>query len=176
MRKRTFALYAVAFVLQLALGCAAHANLLSNGDFESGNTGWSSPMSFFFGRTHPLEPSGSVSGSGLEFRWIPVEGATWYQVWIVMPDKTSLTSWVQGATRWTPDVASFDPGSYTWYVRAWKPDGSGPWSEGAWFSVPSPSSYSWSGSSSVVYYGTRGTNSLPFSTREEYLAWLRLQE
>ncbi len=69
--------------------------------------------------------------------WTPVDGATWYQLWIRRNGKTYYTAWLnQTDTEWT---ASFDfaGGDYEWWVQGWGPSaGASPWSGPNRFSLP----------------------------------------
>jgi hypothetical protein len=40
------------------------------------------------------------------------------------------------AGQYSADMSRFRNGNYTWWMRAWSPDGMGPWSKGMPFSLP----------------------------------------
>jgi hypothetical protein len=96
---------------------------------------WSSGLLFNYGHCAALSPSGSVTaGRRPDFLWTQVNGATWYGLLIQRNGEEHAKVWVQGGTTWQ-DTVSMPYGDYTWWVRGWKPDGPGPWSDGLSFDV-----------------------------------------
>ncbi len=64
------------------------------------------------------------------FYWLPVEGATWYQLVIRRNGLAHTSVWVEDARSWTPP-ADLAGGDYRWWVRSWGPEtGMGAWSDG----------------------------------------------
>jgi hypothetical protein len=107
---------------------------------------WSQTASFTYGVPELLGPVGTVLGTRQpEFTWTRVDAAEWYNVWVGRDGGPSSSYWVSNTTaaadmagpatfQWTPPSA-LRFGSFDWYVRAWNPDGVGPWSEGLAFEI-----------------------------------------
>jgi len=55
------------------------------------------------------------------FRWPAVDGATWYQLVIRRNESAYLSTWIEGATTWSPSANGLPGGDYEWWVRAWGP-------------------------------------------------------
>ena len=111
-----------------------------------------------YGQTEPYYSSRTPT-----FMWTPVEGATWYQIYLSYADSTGtalLKQWVRGDNSWTIS-AGFDlyPGEeYSWWVRAY--DGScGSWSNRADFTV---------GHLKIISVGPSSFNHV----RPDYPGWL----
>jgi len=114
---------------------------------ELGNGAWSSSRSFtvFLPLPPPqtISPTGAVPTLSPTYRWQPVAGATWYQLWVNDSTGTRVNQWytaaqvnaASGECSITPSVP-LTPGNCTWWVRAWNsPQGNGPWSSGRTFLV-----------------------------------------
>jgi len=86
------------------------------------------------GRGHAACPQGVAAERRPEFRWEPVQDATWYQITINRNNTLHTRQWLEGAASYTP-AADLQYGSYRWWVRTWNPDGYGPLSAPMDFSV-----------------------------------------
>ncbi len=91
----------------------------------------------------PLGPFGLVQGSTPTYRWSPVSGATWYQLWVNDSTGTVINRWYtaaqvdaqSGECSVTPQD-SLQWGHARWWVRAWSPAAdAGSWSDAASFRV-----------------------------------------
>ena len=101
-----------------------------------GNGPWSAPGAFQIagnipgapGATTPISPSGLITNPQPTFSWNAVTNATWYKVWIDKDGAKYSADWIEGSTSWQPAEALL-PGIYTWRVKTWGPNGTGPWSD-----------------------------------------------
>jgi len=110
-----------------------------------GEGDWSDAVSFDYGVAIPVAPQGSLLGSRRpQFSWTGVDRATWYEVLVKRNGISDRQQWVQTGTNYTfPTDILY--GAYEWWVRAWNPDGMGPWSGAAAFDSGSPITSSASG-------------------------------
>jgi hypothetical protein len=117
---------------------------------EFGFCPWYGPLSFQVGGDcgvpSPLAPFGSVVPGAVEFSWQPVDGATWYQLWVSGPSGIVVNRWYtaaavgagSGVARVVPE-AIFSGGGFNWWVRSWSSGtGNCPWSAATEFSVGLP--------------------------------------
>lgn len=89
------------------------------------------------GLSQPLSPDGVTADTRRPtFTWSTVNNATWYRFRLNHNGSPLADLWLEGTTAWTPaeDLAE---GPYTWWIRTWNPDGSGPWSPAAQMQIPS---------------------------------------
>ena len=89
-----------------------------------------------------------LAGRLAELRWNDASSgsAAWYQIWINWGQNGYWNKWIQfGETETRPGQEraytappTFIPpfGAYSWWIRAWSPAGTGPWSERTDFFVP----------------------------------------
>jgi len=107
-----------------------------------GNGPWSAPGAFQIagnipgapGATTPISPSGLITNPQPTFSWNAVTNATWYKVRIDKDGAEYSADWIEGSTSWQPAEALL-PGIYTWWVKTWGPDGTGPWSAPEYFII-----------------------------------------
>ena len=117
---------------------------LPSGNYEFKVQAWtadgfgptSEPLTFAIGeRAETLMPLGSfATGKDMTFRWVYVEGATWYHVMVKKDGEAYTSKWIEGATEWSPDYV-LPSGNYEWTVQPWSPQGYGLISKRALFSV-----------------------------------------
>jgi hypothetical protein len=72
------------------------------------------------------------------YSWIPDFYATWYELCVVKGNKIFADQWFPASafeTNCEKALCDHSTGQYTWWVRGWNPDGMGPWSTAASFSV-----------------------------------------
>lgn len=98
----------------------------------------------------PLAPTGEISIAAPTYRWTPVTGATWYQLWVSDTTGTVINRWYSAAqVNAGSGECSASPaevisaGDATWWIRAWnQASGGGVWSGGTAFSfggsLPAP--------------------------------------
>jgi len=112
-----------------------------------------------------LAPAGEVDDTAITYTWEHDANATWYRLWVgaagggtwhnqwfppegagemhavpsirPQPISVPLPTAPQGMATNQP-AFSWAGGRYTWWVRAWSPDGFGPWSGPAHFTRPHP--------------------------------------
>jgi hypothetical protein len=115
------------------------------GWYVDGYGPWPPGMPFDHGLAVPLEPSGLLAAPPTRLLWDDSNSsaAEWYQVWVNRNGSTVWHQWVAtGDTTSNGDDRSLEfmmvlpAGHYTWWVRTWKTDGLGPWSDGLEFEVP----------------------------------------
>ncbi len=113
---------------------------------------WSAGSSFTIQTATPgvltlLSPTGSVaSGSTQLYTWQADANATWYELYVMKNGSEFTDQWfnlsdsvVDSATGdFGVNVAGHTNGSYQWWVRAWGPDGFGPWSTSMSFQITKP--------------------------------------
>jgi len=83
-------------------------------------------------------PSGvTISNRRPTFTWVPIDGATFYQICINRNGSTYHREWLaQTANTWQPDF-DLRGGEYRWWILAWGPaTGYGTWSDAADFTLP----------------------------------------
>jgi hypothetical protein len=112
---------------------------------------WSAPKTFTVdavGAATLIDPSGLVTISMPTYRWQPVPGATWYQLWV--DDVTSggagkIQSWYTASqAACSTGICSVQPaiqlanGPATWWIQTWNEAGDGPWSDAQDFLVNVP--------------------------------------
>ncbi len=109
----------------------------------------SEPMSIIVSIAKPekavlVSPNGNVADDTPIYTWNAVDSATWYQVWVNDANGQVVTNWWYQvhALDCAKDICQLEPAivlnkdkSYTWWVRAWNPMGSGAWSEAMDFTV-----------------------------------------
>jgi hypothetical protein len=103
---------------------------------------WTGPVTFDVGKAQPLGPGAPVS-SPIIFAWDDdcTAQATWYQFWVMRDGKKYWVQWIPAGDTGPCgpvqclDPMAWEPGDYTWWMRAWMPGGMGPWSTGMDFSV-----------------------------------------
>ena len=81
---------------------------------------WSSPISFWSTEAATLvSPEGSIFGSFPTLSWLPVEGATSYELLLRNANTSAIVTnlLVSGSTSWTPSTA-LPVATYRWWVRA----------------------------------------------------------
>ena len=76
------------------------------------------------------------------YQWNKLSTATWYRVYVTGPGGLVLDQWYQASSvcgasvcSTTPTVTLAGGGTHFWYVQAWNPAGSGPWSNPTNFST-----------------------------------------
>lgn len=85
----------------------------------------------------PLLPTGTVTGTVRPvFTWSADARATWYRLWISRDGSHYYDKWYP-VTTYTP-AADMPASDYRWWVQTWNPDGYGPWSTAADFTIPAP--------------------------------------
>ncbi len=109
---------------------------------------WSDAGEFSVGEIRPVYPAGDISGAPLEIRWddIGTRDAEWYQIVINSGKRKFWNKWIKvedtvdyGGERAVVNLPAFNTtGNYTWWIRAWKSSGMGPWSEGLPFTIYQP--------------------------------------
>jgi hypothetical protein len=112
---------------------------------------WSAPKTFTVsavGAATLIDPNGRVPLSMPTYRWQPVPGATWYQLWV--DDVTS--GWAGKIQIWYTESeaacasgrCSVKPaiplvnGPATWWIQTWNDAGYGSWSDAMDFEVDAP--------------------------------------
>jgi hypothetical protein len=87
----------------------------------------------------------ATADSRQRYTWSADPAAVWYELYVtrnggVFADRwfTLSNSVASGATNFAVDIHGHLAGSYQWYVRAWSPDGVGPWSGPGGFTMSSP--------------------------------------
>ncbi len=122
---------------------------------DTGHGAWSGPSVFSISNRVPTEtmllaPDGRLATSPTQFIWRATEHATHYQWWLSRDGEKYDTGWVADHPTFTPSVA-LPYGIYDWWVRAWSPDGYGPWSQRTRFVYGMPETVTPSG----LIYDTR---------------------
>ena len=101
----------------------------------------------------PTSPSGSIGLTTPSYVWSAVlsdvasgptasDAATWYYLWVDGPGGNVIKQWYTAASVCSGASCAVTPasplaaGAHTWWVRAWNPNGFGPWSAGTGFTVP----------------------------------------
>lgn len=89
----------------------------------------------------PVSPVGGVEVSSATpfMQWSGGQYSTWSQLWVNKGSSVVINPWIEGDE--LSGVAAPSPlsyGSYTWWVRAWNPDGETPWSSSADFTFGKP--------------------------------------
>jgi hypothetical protein len=121
--------------------------------YSSGGLGpWSTNFSFTIPSSVPgaialLSPTGNLAaGSTQRYTWKADPAAVWYELYVTRDGALFADKWftlsnsvVGSATgNFAVDVSGHGGGTYQWYVRGWSPDGFGPWSGPASFTIPNP--------------------------------------
>jgi len=132
---------------------------------EIGTMSWSAPNRFEVavavpGVTALHTPEGAIHTNELACSWEPTPNATWYQIWISRGGRKYTSQWIEGETSFSTG-AGLPYGAYTGWVRAWGPDGYGPWS--------TPKSCSYGVSDPVAPAG-------PIDVRQPRFRWTSLAE
>ncbi len=141
---------------------------------------------------NPLS-AGTETTPGVTFQWNKVATATWYYLWL---DNVAtggvVRTWYPGSSVCgsslcsLPTPVNLPSGQYNWWIETWSPAAYGPWSTGRSFTVASaPTSIvlTWNeypgdldghlltpqigGLYYHVYYGNRGSTTLPPYTFQE---------
>jgi hypothetical protein len=95
-----------------------------------------------------ISPSGTIDDNAPNYRWNPVNNATWYYLYVNdSATQGKIQQWYTanelgcstGTCSVTP-TATLALGSATWWVKTWNDAGEGPWSNAQNFTVSSPSS------------------------------------
>ena len=74
----------------------------------------------------------------VNYQWVADPCATWYQLWAARNGEVGINEWFaagSAAATITRPWGGHPFGEYQWWVRGWGPDGMGPWSSGARFTV-----------------------------------------
>jgi hypothetical protein len=104
---------------------------------------WTGPTTFSVGAAQPVAPLGAVA-SPVTITWNDAcsAQAEWYQFWVNRGGQTYWHAWIPagdtlpgGPDERVLEGMTLPAGTYTWWMRAWKPGGSGPWSDGTHFEV-----------------------------------------
>ena len=117
---------------------------------EVGYGPWSTNSTFTIQTAVPsvitrVSPSGSVmAGSTQRYTWKADAAATWYELYVSSGGSVFCDQWytltnsvVDSTTgNFAVDVNGHGSGTYQWWVRAWGPDGYGPWGDSLSFRVP----------------------------------------
>jgi hypothetical protein len=101
---------------------------------ESGGTSWLS-VDLYMAPGQLPQAGLTITNRCPRFGWIPLPGATSYQVCVMKNGRPFINRWVEGVTSWTCDVPMRD-GTYEWRVRG-QGEGIGeqPWSHSVAFTV-----------------------------------------
>lgn len=103
----------------------------------SGSSAWSGPRTFTLGQPIPIAPTGTISSfATLVWDDQATQDATWYQLWVSRNGTHFHSEWIkwentmeeEGLKRSYPVPATSAYGQYSFWVRAYKPQGIGPWS------------------------------------------------
>ena len=133
---------------------------------------WSTASTFVIplqmpGTVDPITPSVSANSSAVQrYTWTADPAATWYELIIDRNGAAFLDKWfalsnsvIDPATGdFAVDVSGHGMGAYQWRVRAWSPDGYGPWSTETAFNI---------GAVTLL----TPTNNASFLTGRPQLAW-----
>lgn len=75
-----------------------------------------------------ISPTGTISPTRqVTFEWNAAVGATWYYLWVSLPDGSSLSQWYDGYNICQFDMCVVTPGMplyagvYRWWLQAWSP-------------------------------------------------------
>lgn len=100
---------------------------------------WSNTLTFQITPEPPpapvlIEPRGTLQGATRPvFSWEPADTAEWYHVAIEKDNTLYYQQWTQQTSLQTD--WDFTAGSYTWSIRAWNPEGIGPWADSVAFEL-----------------------------------------
>jgi hypothetical protein len=99
------------------------------------------------GKVGLISPAGTIDTNLPTYKWNADPRATWYYLWVGDSTGTKIIQWYSAAQAGCPSgggTCSLTPeiplaqGSATWWILTWSPNGSGEWSTGVEFIVPTP--------------------------------------
>lgn len=99
------------------------------------------PLAFTLVTPTQTTPTGVATTSNPTYTWNKLAGASWYQLFIVGPNGFSIDETVNGsicgasACSTTLSKLLAANGTHSWFMRAWSPDGYGPWTNGLSFNL-----------------------------------------
>jgi hypothetical protein len=135
---------------QVALAPGSATWFVRGWSASSGNGPWSAPQTFQvavpLSAPTLIDPSGAVQTQSPIYRWTPVSGASWYQLWVNDSSGNRVNQWFTAAA---VDAESgecaanpgtpLSVGNGRWWVRAWSSTaGFSAWSEPLDFMVSIP--------------------------------------
>jgi len=104
------------------------------------------PAPVFSVKVTLVSPSGTITSTTPVYTWNADANSTWYYLWVDDSTGNKIKRWYTaaqtgcsggtGTCSATPDVAVAS-GSAKWWIQTWNPNGYGPWSNGAGFTVNS---------------------------------------
>ena len=95
---------------------------------------WSDPAEFSYGVPLLLTPHGNIPTFGShEFSWTGDVNIPWYQLSVSKDKKNYANKWVQ-STNWI-FATKLPYGKYKWWVRSWKDEVLGSWSDAGEFNI-----------------------------------------
>lgn len=110
-------------------------NAVGNGDWSAGMA-FKAPIPAKPGAATLVSPSGTITSSKPTYTWNPVKDATWYYLWVKDGEGKVYDKWYLasaagcaggiGSCAVTPDK-SLAQGKAVWWLQAWNPLGTGPW-------------------------------------------------
>ena len=107
----------------------------------TGMSDWSPGHCFTIESCVPVEITGlspentCLPAGDVRYVWDPDPCATWYQVCIERNLRIWGSEWFSNSVA---EIIGHPFGKYRWWVRGWSPDGAGPWSGPAEFSIGTP--------------------------------------
>jgi len=110
---------------------------------------WSSGMAFTVsggggtpGQATQISPSGTIFDTTPTYRWYPVQGATYYRLYVRQGNSGSvIDTWYTASSVTSGSICSVIPGKslnyagHTWWIQTYNTYGVGPWSSGMAFDV-----------------------------------------
>jgi formylglycine-generating enzyme required for sulfatase activity len=113
---------------------------------------WSTNASFTIATSVPgtvalISPTGGVSVPAslqVTYTWQADPAAIWYELYVLQNGRPLADNWFTlsnsvapaGGTTFAVVLGGHHGGNYQWWVRAWSPDGWGPWSGPGTFTMP----------------------------------------
>jgi C1A family cysteine protease len=98
------------------------------------------------GKATLIEPVGTWNTNSPTYKWNPVSGATWYQLWVNdSATNGKIQKWYtaadancsSGTCSVTPGI-TLASGTAKWWIQTYNANGYGPWSDPLTFTVPAP--------------------------------------
>jgi hypothetical protein len=96
LKSFTLAFAVIASATVMSAGAASAANLITNGDFSSGNTGFTTQYSYVSPTPNALYPEGDIT--------IAANPISVHNLWVDLGDTTNPMLIVNGATRGSPTI------------------------------------------------------------------------